>query len=142
MLMIVVKDRESYLRLDRKDLKALLTCTCDNSDLIFWGTYTRQLISGDHFLIIVQRVRCKGCQKTHAVLPSFVLGRVRHSAATIQAYFQKWIESRYSLVRSWSESTGPENMSTVYCWRRRFRQALRGFVAGLTSQAFVPQSGH
>ena len=142
MLLIVVKDIDTYLKLKGKALKKLLTCSCGQCEFILWGTYTRKPHSSKDKLLIVQRVRCKICKKTHAVLPSFILGQVRHTAETVQTYLEKWIETGHSLSRLWLDSNIPKDKSTVYRWRRRFRWTLCGFVGEFTNQALVHQSGY
>ena len=141
MIPIVVKDKESYLRLEPDELKALLKCPCSSCEFILWGTYRRKLDSDEGSTLFVQRVRCKVCKKTHAVLPSFVLGRVRHTAETVQAFFEKWIESGTSIGRLWSELERPQNISTLYRWRCRFRWTLCGFDPVFTNPVFIHQPG-
>jgi len=51
--------------------------TCPNCQtsgcLIRWGTYERSARTGDvEYRILVQRVRCKACGRTHSLLPDFL----------------------------------------------------------------------
>ena len=44
-----------------------------NSSLIRWGTYMRWARTGDiDYRILVQRIRCKACGRTHSLLPDFL----------------------------------------------------------------------
>lgn len=51
---------------------------CNSDDLIKWGFYNRYLcflennIINDK-IIKIQRLKCKNCNKTHALLPSFIV---------------------------------------------------------------------
>jgi hypothetical protein len=41
--------------------------------LIRWGTYTRSARTGDNdYRILIQRIRCKVCGRTHSLLPDFL----------------------------------------------------------------------
>lgn len=51
---------------------------CGSSELIKWGTYTRNVCFIDNNVLIykimkIQRVKCSGCNHTHALLPSFII---------------------------------------------------------------------
>ena len=50
---------------------------CHDNNFIKWGTYTRNVFYIDEIIrydvITIQRVRCKGCGHTHALLPSFIV---------------------------------------------------------------------
>ena len=46
---------------------------CHTSNLIYYGGYIRNIGINQEFLIIrIQRVQCKDCNKTHAIIPSFI----------------------------------------------------------------------
>ena len=51
---------------------------CKSQNIIKWGSYNRNLyyIQDNiikHKVINILRVRCKGCRKTHALIPSFIV---------------------------------------------------------------------
>lgn len=51
---------------------------CHSSKLIKWGSYTRNVCFIDNNVLIcktikIQRVKCLGCNHTHALLPSFII---------------------------------------------------------------------
>lgn len=50
---------------------------CNSTDLIKWGTYKRNIYYIDviikHEILLIQRIRCNKCGKTHALLPSFII---------------------------------------------------------------------
>ena len=50
----------------------LLECTCKRHNMVVHGYYTRKTNNGNIELVIL-RVRCKDCGKTHAVLISFIV---------------------------------------------------------------------
>ena len=65
-----------------------LSCpSCDSSNLIKKGWRSRKLITfiGSLLILLVQRVRCKGCGKIHHVLPDTIVPYKRYDAQTIEA---------------------------------------------------------
>ena len=138
MLMIAVENIHTYLTLPSAELKACLRCCCGGVHFILWGKYQRRLLPDGRFLSI-QRVRCQGCKRTHGVLPSFVLGQVRHPASVIEIYFEAWIKQAASLACLWRESASdaPQSLSTLYRWGRRFCWTYVNFSPGLASRSFI-----
>lgn len=46
---------------------------CHTSNLIYYGGYIRNIGINKEFLSVrIQRVQCKDCNKTHAIIPSFI----------------------------------------------------------------------
>jgi len=142
MLLIIVKTIEEYLKLPGSELKERLQCGCGSSDFILWGSYRRQMLPAGE-LIMIQRVRCQGCGCTHGVLPSFILGRVRHPVSVVEAYFQGWVKGSKSLASLWRESAieAPQSLSALYRWGRRFRGSLVHFSPGVASRAIIAGAG-
>lgn len=52
--------------------------------LIRWGTYTRMAITEVDYRLVVQRVRCKVCGRTHSLLPDFLHPHRRFVIALLQ----------------------------------------------------------
>ena len=52
-----------------------ITCPCGScGDVIFWGRYTRKIKkNGELITISIQRVFCRACNKTHAILPDIII---------------------------------------------------------------------
>jgi transposase-like protein len=102
------------------DLKKLLVCSCGSVLFILWGYYTRRLLQPDGSVesLRVHRVRCKSCGRTHAVLPVFLSGHVRHVLEVVEACLKAMIDQGYSVARSWSWSAieVPQDVSTLYRW--------------------------
>lgn len=51
---------------------------CNSSELIRWGNYSRNIyyINGSNIefdTILIQRVKCKNCNHTHALLPEYII---------------------------------------------------------------------
>ena len=51
---------------------------CKSTNIIKWGTYNRNICFIDNSAlvkntIIIQRVKCKDCKTTHALIPSFIV---------------------------------------------------------------------
>lgn len=52
----------------------LLECTCKRHNMVVHGYYTRKLKTNNgNIELVILRVRCKDCGKTHAVLISFIV---------------------------------------------------------------------
>ena len=57
----------------------LIRCSCNSTNVIRWGTYNRGVIYYDdnnvvrEKIITIQRVKCKSCNKTHALLPNGII---------------------------------------------------------------------
>ncbi|MFQ5606077.1 MAG: DUF6431 domain-containing protein [bacterium] len=91
--------------------------------LFFWGTYGRRILPNADD-IRIQRIRCSTCLITHALLPSFLFGRVRYSVETVAPYFEQ--RSHKSLAQVWQHATddSPADIGTVYRWFRRIRERM------------------
>ena len=60
---------------ERTDNFGYIECpNCHSDKLIKYGTYERNIgIQGEFEKINIKRVMCKECEKTHALIPSFIL---------------------------------------------------------------------
>lgn len=82
---------------------------CHSDELISYGTYERNVVANNIFMsIAIKRVRCKCCQKTHAILPSFLMPYFQHLASFINSIIilaiikknkNKELENRFNLSR-------------------------------------------
>ena len=104
-------------------MQNVFTCKCGAKVFILWGRYKRKLLPKVNELHI-QRLRCSTCKKTHAVLPTFLFGQVRHDSETIEPYFQLFTQQQNSIKRFLAQSydlpEAPEDDSTLYIWFKRF----------------------
>ena len=51
-----------------------LKCSCGCQEFNIHGVYERNIIdNNEEYKIKIKRVKCKGCGKTHALLPVFIL---------------------------------------------------------------------
>jgi hypothetical protein len=144
ILYISAKDVKDYLRLTPQELLKFLVCSCGSQLFIFWGSYLRKLLPAGE-LLPIQRVRCKQCKRTHALLPAFLLGSVRHPALTIHYYFQQWIDSPLPVSGLWIKAgevmEAPRSLSTLYSWINRFRHRCEQLLGPLKEAllALTPQ---
>lgn len=128
--MIVIpwnKSVESYVDLGPDVGRERPTCCpdCDCSELIFWGKRSRFVTgSAGSSVLFVRRVRCKGCGKTHTVLPSFLLKNQAYLVELIVlALIMVLVEGKGS--RAASEKLGIAR-STIRRWISRFKQSAAG----------------
>lgn len=71
-------------------------------------------------------MRCRICLVTHAVLPSFLLGRVHYSSHTLIPYLEEAVKNGFSAIQVWQrgKSDGPRDCKTLYRWFKRLRSRL------------------
>jgi hypothetical protein len=95
------------------------------SGFFFCGTYWRK-IRPTRTRIWIRRVRCRICNVTHAVLPSFLLGRVHYSSHTLAPYVEQAVKNNLSAIQVWQRdlSDGPRDCKTLYRWLKRLRSRL------------------
>lgn len=116
-----VKDyRKNFLRYMAK-LKFL--CPVCGSNTGFHDSYDRHVHVDEKIeWIVIQRVICTGCGKTHAVLPDFIKPYKHYSAADIE-FTLRDIENGAAT----EQANTAASTSTVKRWVREFRD--RGFQA-------------
>lgn len=124
-----VKDyRENFLRY----LASLdISCPVCGGKAVFHDSYDRHVhIVETVEWIIIQRVICNDCGKTHAMIPDFIKPRKHHSAFDIEVS-----------LRDMEDGIAPENVeteasiSTLKRWKKEFKKkshqaagALRGLL--------------
>ena len=86
MIMIEFSDRmceciDDYYELIKQLDLSKVKCGCGKTGaLIKYGKYVRSIIIDDEFYdISIQRVYCKKCKKTHALIPSFMIPFVKET---------------------------------------------------------------
>lgn len=88
----------------------------------------------------VRRVRCLICRTTQAVVPAVLMGRIRYPSETLAPYLES---AKPTEVWQQNQSNGPEDLSTLYRWLRRFRAQLTMLLPLLqqTLLELVPDTG-
>jgi len=103
------------------NLLARLICPCQSRRFILWSCYARKLLpTGEQ--LTMQRVRCKSCLTTHALIPTFLFGQVRHTNQAIGHYVGQFIEQQTTigaLFNSPSAPAAPKEIATLYRWFKR-----------------------
>jgi len=104
-------------------LRNTFICKCDSTVFSLWGKYKRKILPKNNKLDI-KRFRCSNCKTTHAILPTFLFGQVRHDDQTIEPYFQQFTQKQNSikgcLAQSYNLPEIPWDDSTLYIWFNRF----------------------
>lgn len=124
MILLPTQNKKDYYNLlfSEEKLKLYLICPCCNSYVfINWSSYSRTSLPNEQ-LIIIQRMRCSECKVTHALLPAFLLGKVRYTNETIFPYIEQFVEQEISISKIFQQSTdnqAPQEISTVYRWFKR-----------------------
>lgn len=114
----------------------LLTLPCGHTRYILWGTYGRNSRPGK-VEIRIQRLYCKICACTHAVIPAFLLGRVHYTLATVGPYFDRLAADHISIAAAWKSDTAlsfPLDLSTLYRWFKRLAIRLSELLSVLEKE--------
>ncbi|MGA2930303.1 MAG: DUF6431 domain-containing protein [Solirubrobacteraceae bacterium] len=97
-----------------------------------WGCYRRRVrVSRAVFRLLVRRARCKGCERTHALLPAFLLAHRLDAVDAVGCALEMAAEGRG--YRPIAAALGRKE-TTVRSWLRRLRarlDVLRGWFVGL-----------
>ena len=121
---------------------------CKSTKLIRWGSYERNVIffSGDEIILEslilkVQRVRCKSCGKTHALLPIGIIPYKQFSDEVITRVINEAfnlsldeISEKYAIelpiIKCWISDLKKKHLSRIIILMKRAnkRQALLEFL--------------
>jgi hypothetical protein len=92
-------------------------CPKCGSATIFHDNYNRYLRIGENVeLIVIQRVVCCGCGKTHAIIPDFIRPYKHYVIADIEGV----LRGIYSGI-SYEHVETPASISTIKRWYREFK---------------------
>lgn len=93
-------------------------CGCKN--IIFWGKRARWAIDDTHaWRIYAQRVKCKGCSKTHTILPDFLFCRRSHLAVIIFLALTLVFKDRHGIKAAAFRLN--ISRSTTFRWVKNFK---------------------
>jgi transposase-like protein len=113
-------------------LTAGMRCPACAGELGSWGSYPRRVRVGRaKFRLLIRRARCGACERTHALLPGFLLARRLDAVDAIGCALGMACEGRGH--RPIAAALG-RAVSTVRGWLRRLRaraDVLRGWFVGL-----------
>jgi transposase-like protein len=116
-----------------------MRCPVCGGALGSWGSYRRRVrVSRAVFGLLVRRVRCKACERTHALLPGFLLARRLD-----------WVDAVGCALGMAAEGVGYRPIAvalgrketTVRSWLRRLRarvDGLRGWFVRLAVEMAEP----
>lgn len=96
---------------------------CESTKMISYGSYERNIgIFDQYFKIKIKRVKCKECNHTHALLPSFILPYFQNEVSFIEIV----IKEKYNNKSQTSYIVNAFNISRqlINNWLRRFRNHL------------------
>jgi transposase-like protein len=99
----------------------------------FHGFYSRKvkIDNENKEELIIARVKCTSCERTHAILPDFIAPYKHYSAVEIE----KVVEHADSGVSAEQIET-PAEISTVRRWVRNFRNKAKEAIGALKSIAY------
>jgi transposase-like protein len=116
-----------------------MRCPGCAGELGSWGGYRRRVRVGRaKFRLWVRRARCRDCERTHALLPGFLLGRRRDVVDAVGCALRMAAAGRG--YRPIAAALGLP-CSTVRSWLRRLRAGadmLRGWFVGLAVELGEP----
>ena len=107
---------EQYAAAGRDVEVPRLGCPGCKEPMSYWGWYGRDVRVGRSRLLWVRRQRCRACQASHAVLPSFVAHGRLDAVGVIGPALEAMVAGR---ARAAADALGLP-YTTVRDWRRRF----------------------
>lgn len=117
----------AYLGRNVKDYRKNFLCNLEKLEILCPGcrgktalhdSYDRHVHSGEKIeWIIIQRVICCECGKTHAVIPDFIRPYKHYSAADIEFVIRDMEEGISS-----EQVEAAAGLSTIKRWRKEFRE--------------------
>ena len=120
-------------------LSAGMRCPACAGELGSWGGYPRRVRVGRaRFRLLVGRACCRACERTHALLPGFLLARRLDAVDAVGCALGMAAEGRG--YRPIAAALG-RSASTVRGWLRRLRaraDLLRGWFVGLAVELAEP----
>lgn len=120
-------------------LSAGMRCPTCAGELGSWGGYRRRVRVGRAmFRLLIRRACCRACDRTHALLPGFLLARRLDAVDAIGCALGMAAEGRG--YRPIAAALG-RAVSTVRGWLRRLRERvdlLRGWFVGLAVEMAEP----
>ena len=120
-------------------LSAGMRCPGCSGGLGRWGSYRRWVrVSRASFGLLVRRARCKACERTHALLPGFLLARRRDVVDVVGCALEMAAAGRG--YRPIAEALGLGE-TTVRSWLRRLRarvDVLCGWFVALAVEMAEP----
>jgi len=120
-------------------LSAGMRCPACAGELGSWGCYRRRVRVGRAmFRLLVRRACCPACERTHALLPGFLLARRLDAVDAVGFALRMAGEGRG--YRPIAVALG-RALTTVRGWLRRFRlraDVLRGWFVGLAVELSEP----
>jgi hypothetical protein len=139
MILVPTQNKKDYYILLASDekLKLYLICPdCNSSIFISWSKYSRNSLP-DEREIIIQRMRCCDCNVTHALLPAFLLGKIRHTNETIAPYIKQFVAQQTTISQLYKQPTdqqAPPELSTVYRWFKKLAHQCKQLLPLLQQQ--------
>jgi len=124
MILLLAQNKEDYFILlsSKEKLKVHLICPDCNSCLFNpWSNYPRKSLP-KNMIITIRRMRCSNCKVTHALVPAFLFGKIRHTNETIAPYVELFIEQETTISKisqHLSVPKAPEDISTLHRWFKR-----------------------
>lgn len=106
---------------------------CKCSELISYGTYTRNIGLLDEYLKIkIKRIKCKNCNNTHALIPSFIIPYYQNEVSYIEIILKEKVVNKKS-TKTISDETG-QGRQIINFWIRRFRVHLTRLRTSISSK--------
>lgn len=120
--------RAKYLQLlDQVTLR----CPICSSDCRSHGWYSRKVrLEEEATRIPVLRVRCRGCKKTHVVLPDFLAPHKQYTQQIREAALQACLEENVPVEQA---TQGSRAVVTTRRWLREFKARFNELAGALTS---------
>lgn len=108
-------------------------CPVCAGQLIGHGSYDRQLKTfEDPVTIPIARYQCKGCDKTHAMIPDFVAPYRHYPMPVIESTVMQVVDAQVLP----EQVDGDQDISTTRRWVRKFKAVFAEAIGMLSSMGF------
>ena len=110
---------------------------------ILWGTYTRSIITGSKSTdkVRIQRIRCKDCRHTHAILPEETVPYSAFPAELqirlVQAYLDNDEEARDALLEKYIDKNSDACHHIEQRYEKKWQELLRKAGASINDPLSV-----
>lgn len=96
---------------------------CKSDNLISYGTYTRNIgVFDEYYKIYIKRVKCKNCNHTHALIPSFILPFFQNESSFVLTAIELIINN--NCLITYISNLLNITRQNIYFWRKRFNNHI------------------
>lgn len=125
---VITQQRYDFL-LDQISISSLECPHCHHHAFIYHGAYSRRIKDSDGFSeLIIQRVRCRECEHTHALLPACLIPYCQIAlCAVIRIIQASSPEEKENIMRENPTIDGSDIGRVLRKWKSGWKERLKAF---------------